>query len=60
MVYIISFLCLAGSILFLIGIIDRFTADRPEKDRDLTFIIVGSICLIPGLFYGVKMIKVIN
>lgn len=59
MLFTIFTMFFAGLILFLIGVADGLTNNTPQSSRDLSFMIIGSILLIPGMFYSYRIIHVI-
>ena len=57
MTIIVLILFFAGLTLFLLGIIYYFNEEEKNVKRDLSFISMGSLLLIPGIFYLIKLIK---
>ncbi len=41
----------------MIGMIDFFTNKESQNARDLSFIIIGGVLLIPAFFFGIKLIQ---
>lgn len=59
MIIVILVLLLAGSILFIIGAVDELTNEVSQTSRNFSFVILGTLLLIPGVYYGFKMVHVI-
>jgi hypothetical protein len=49
---------IAGLVFFFIGLVEFFSSDSDSKSRDLAFIIVGTLLLIPGFYYSMKLVQV--
>lgn len=49
-------LFMTGVILWGVALSDIFGDGITRSEMDLSFIIMGSLLLIPGIFYGIKLI----
>lgn len=56
MIFLVVIMNILGFILLGISLIDQFTSNNPEKERNLSLFIVGSILLIPGIYYLIRII----
>lgn len=58
MIIVVLVLLFAGSTLFIIGAVDELTNEISQTSRNFSFVILGTLLLIPGVYYGFKMVHV--
>ena len=59
MIFLVVFIDILGIILLTISVVNEATDSHPNKQANLSLIIIGSILVIPGFYYLYRIIKVI-